>query len=89
VSYIFNIVGRRALPHEGYKVKTYKKSIQGPWEANMFNTYPRHGVLEFKCVPKDPLTIEDIGGVRDNVKRKKRETYVKRYKNSKPLGDHI
>jgi hypothetical protein len=55
----------------------------------MFNTFPRHGIMEFKSVPKDPLSIEDIGGVRDNVKRNKRQTYIKRIKNVKPMGEHI
>jgi hypothetical protein len=55
----------------------------------MFNTYPRHGVLRFQNVPKDPLTIEDVKGVRDNVKRNLRQTYVYRYKGAPPQGDHL
>jgi hypothetical protein len=84
-----NLVGRRSQRHEGYKVKTTRQSVQGLWQANMFNTFPRHGILQFKSVPKDPISLEDIGAVRDNVKRNKRQTYVRRYKSRKPEGDEL
>jgi hypothetical protein len=80
--HILIIVGRRPIRHEGDKVSTQRKSIQGPWESNLFNTYPRHGILEFKQLPPDPLKLEDIGAVKPNVKRNLKKNNVRRYKDT-------
>jgi hypothetical protein len=44
----------------------------------MWDTHPKHGILEFKSMPKMPLTLDDIGAVKPNIKRNIRRTYVKR-----------
>jgi hypothetical protein len=75
---ILIIVGRRSIRHEGYKVSTQRQSIQGHWESNLFNSYPRHGILEFKQLPADPLKLEDIGAVKPNVKKNLKKTYAMR-----------
>ena len=46
----------------------------------MFNTYPRHGILEFKNVPEDPITLESVGGVKPNVKRRLKSHNARRLK---------
>ena len=39
-----NIVGRRAIKHNGIKVKHAIKSIQGEWTTKFSKLYPAHGI---------------------------------------------
>lgn len=68
------------MPHEGYKVTTQKKSVQGLWQSNMWNTYPKHGIQEFMEMPKFNLTLENIGAIKKNVKRNIPKTFLHKFK---------
>lgn len=66
------------MPHAGHKVTSYNKSIQGPWESNMWNNTHKHGILEFMGMKEHPFTWEMYGAERPYVKVRQRNTYVKK-----------
>jgi hypothetical protein len=74
-----NSFGRRAVAHAGYKVATFKKSIQGLWTSNMWNTYPKHDILEYKTMPLSPVKGDDYL-LKKNLKKRPPRTYTRVYK---------
>lgn len=70
LNHIKSNIGRISLPHAGHKVTSFNKSIQGKWESNMWNTYPKHDVLEFMKMKDHKLTWDQYGAERQNIKKK-------------------
>lgn len=43
--------GRTSLKHNSIKVSSFSKSIQGGWQANLWQTYPKHTMELKKALP--------------------------------------
>lgn len=54
--------GRKALTKTGEGVYGVKKSVQGPWRANMWNNYPSHELERIRIPPtfSEKFTVETI-----------------------------
>ena len=55
-----NEIGRKPLTHNGFRVISYNKSIQGGWKSNMFNNKPLHVMQHFPQFPTLPIEEELI-----------------------------
>ena len=85
-------VGRRSLEHNGKKVVSFNKSIQGQWRPGLFDFAPKHTMLHFKGVPSEDMdekTMIDRGLIRKKNTRhpKHSSTLYTKFKVSKP--DHM
>jgi hypothetical protein len=43
----------------------------------MWNSYPRHGILEFMSMKEHPVKWENYGAEKPYIKKKVRETYYR------------
>lgn len=53
-------VGRKSIKHNGFKVFSSNKSIQGPWRPGMFQHLKQHEMLHIDPLPQEDLSDEAL-----------------------------
>lgn len=62
-----NEVGKRAIKHNGFRVISFNKSIQGTWKPGMFEQNPYHQMLHFPQFPS--IDIERLAREKQIIRR--------------------
>ncbi len=62
-----NEIGRKAIKHNGFRVISFNKSIQGTWKPGMFNTKPYHLMQHFPQFPV--IDIEQLAKEKHVIRK--------------------
>jgi len=62
-----NEIGKRAIKHNGFRVISFNKSIQGTWKPGMFNSKPYHLMQHFPQFPS--IQIEEMAKAKQIIRK--------------------